>query len=412
MSNQRKMWITIWVSALGYFVDIYDLLLFGIVRVESLRDLQVPEANLMDVGGYLLSMQMLGVLIGGIFWGMLGDKRGRISVLFGSIFLYSLGNIANGFVQSVESYGLLRLITGIGLAGELGAAVTLVSEIMTKEKRGIGTTIIAGVGVLGAVVAALIAEIVHWRTAFFIGGGLGFLLLLMRVGLVESGMFVLAVEKKEVKRGDFTMILFNRKRLRRYLHCVFIGVPIWFVIGILATFAPEFAKELGVVGEVTAGRAIMYTYIGLTIGDLGSGFLSQHFRSRKKIFAAFIGISAFFTILYLASHGISRGVFYFYCLGLGIGVGYWAIFVANSAEQFGTNLRATVTTTTPNFVRGTVPLISFFVQMFTNLFGLIWAASLVGGACFLIAICSWFNLEETFARDLDFWEENEDVKAR
>src|SRR5678815_49497 len=131
------------VAALGYFVDIYDLLIFGIVRADSLKSIGIaPDAQLGPTQ-LILNTQMIALLLGGILWGVLGDKRGRISVLFGSIILYSLANIANGFVHTVPQYAAARFLAGLGLAGELGGGITLVSESLDEKTRGHGTTIVA-----------------------------------------------------------------------------------------------------------------------------------------------------------------------------------------------------------------------------------------------------------------------------
>ena len=254
--------IPVIVAALGYFVDIYDLLLFSIVRVPSLHALQVPDDQLLSKGIYLINMQMAGMLIGGIFWGILGDKKGRLSVLFGSILLYSAANIANGFVTNIDQYALLRFIAGIGLAGELGAGITLVAEVLPKEIRGYGTSLVASVGVLGAVLAYFVADMYDWRIAYFIGGGLGLALLVLRFNVFESGIFK-HIKEKNTSRGNFFMLFTSKKRLLKYLRCIMIGLPIWFVIGILITFSPEFGKAIGLTEPVNAGKAVMFSYIGL-----------------------------------------------------------------------------------------------------------------------------------------------------
>lgn len=409
------------VAALGYFVDIYDLLLFSIVRRESLTDLGVPAAELFDSGEFLLQVQMIGLLVGGIIWGVMGDKRGRLSVLFGSILLYSLANIANGFVTNVPQYAILRFIAGIGLAGELGAGVTLVSETLPPKLRGWGTTIIATVGLMGAVLANIVSKTFAWQTAYFIGGGLGLILLIARVSVFESGIFLRTVEKT-IPRGNFFLLFQNRTRLRKFLGCIFIGLPIWYAIGILITFSPEFASALG-VGEIKAGDAVMLSYLGLAAGDLFSGFLSQTFRSRKSIVRLFILLTFFFILLYLFSPFRSTTFFFITCFTLGFGIGYWALFVTIAAEQFGTNLRATVATSVPNFIRGTViPLTLMFKFLRTTISehfegssvvsapkhtGMIYGALIVGIFTIVIAVISLKAIDETFGRDLDFEEEHQ-----
>ncbi len=392
------------VAALGYFVDIYDLLLFSIVRRPSLVDLGVPESTLVSEGILLLNMQMAGMLIGGLLWGILGDKKGRLSVLFGSILMYSLANLANGMVQNLDQYAWLRFIAGIGLAGELGAGITLVAEVLPKEKRGYGTTLIATIGMLGAVVAYFVAATFDWRIAYFIGGGMGLCLLLLRVGVYESGVYT-KMKQEMVSRGNFLSLFTKIDRLKRYAACIFIGIPIWFVVGILITFSPEFAKEMGLTIDVSAGKAVMYCYLGLALGDLASGLLSQVLRTRKKVVLAFVLLCMFAVLLYLWMPFGTVFFFYSCCLFLGFSSGYWALFVTMAAEQFGTNLRATVTTTVPNFIRGTVIPLTISFEFFRSLSGnMIQAASVTGLLVFLITFLAYTGLRETFTADLNFNE--------
>lgn len=390
------------VAALGYFVDIYDLLLFSIVRKPSLQSLGIDT---IDNGIFLINMQMAGMLLGGILWGVLGDKKGRLSVLFGSIFLYSLANIANGLVYSLEAYALWRFIAGIGLAGELGAGITLVAEVLPKEKRGIGTMVVASVGLSGAVVAGMLAKVFDWRTCYFIGGALGMALLLLRVGVSESGMFQQAMAASGVSRGNFIALLSNRKLLLRYLRCIMIGFPTWYVIGILVTFSPEFARALGAKGEVVAGTAVMYAYAGLVAGDLLSGLLSQWLKSRTRVMYIFLTLSAIVIYIYLNAYEVSSRILYILCFALGFSNGFWVIFVTIAAEQFGTNLRATVTTTVPNFVRGALVLITILFETFRAQYGIIMAGMLVGIFCLTIAFSFLYGMRDTFHTDLNYLEE-------
>lgn len=396
------------VAALGYFVDIYDLLLFSIVRVTSLKSLGVStQQGLLDKGIFLINAQMAGLLVGGILWGIMGDKRGRLSVLFGSILLYSLANIANGFVTTVDQYAVLRFIAGIGLAGELGAGITLVSEILPTRLRGYGTTIVASVGLFGAVAANLVAHLVkdHWQIAYFIGGGLGLILLITRISVFESGIF-LKVKEQTTDRGNFLKLFTSRDRLSRYLSCIFIGLPIWFVIGILITFSPELSREIRFTGTIVAGNAVMVSYLGLVAGDISSGLLSQYFKSRKKIVLLFILITVVFILLYLFAPIKSISFFYVCCFSLGFGVGYWALFVTIAAEQFGTNLRSTVATTVPNFIRGTVLPLTIAFQFLASKVGIINSALIIGVSTIVIALIALRSLKETFGRDLNFLEKD------
>ena len=391
------------VAALGYFVDIYDLLLFSIVRRPSLISLGVPEDELFAKGEYLLQVQMTGLLIGGLIWGIMGDKRGRLSVLFGSILLYSLANIANGFATSVNQYALLRFIAGIGLAGELGAGITLVSETLPTNLRGYGTTIIATVGLMGAVFANFISKVFDWQIAYFIGGGLGLLLLVARVSVFESGMF-LTTKEKSIQRGNFFQLFSKRTRFIKFVGCIFIGLPIWYAIGILITFSPEFAKALEITGAVGAGDAVMFSYIGLAVGDLSSGFTSQVIGSRKKIVALFILLTLVFVVFYLFLPIKTPGFFYFACFMVGVGVGYWALFVTIAAEQFGTNLRSTVATTVPNFIRGTVVPLTLSFKYLRGEIGIINGALVIGIITIIVAFIALSAIDETYGRDLNFEE--------
>lgn len=402
---KKLLSIPVIVAALGYFVDIYDLLLFSIVRITSLKSLGVDDDQLLSQGIFLINSQMAGLLTGGIIWGIMGDKKGRLSVLFGSILLYSLANIANGFVTTVDQYAMLRFIAGIGLAGELGAGITLVSEVLPTRLRGYGTTIVASVGLLGAVVANFVAREFTWQTSYFIGGGLGLILLVTRISVMESGIF-LKIKEQTVDRGNFLVLFTNRERLTRFLSCILIGLPIWYVIGILITFSHELAPAIGFTEPVIVGDAVMFSYLGLTAGDLSSGLLSQWVKSRKKIVLLFILLTLAFVLLYLYTPITTSFFFYFCCFCLGFGIGYWALFVTIAAEQFGTNLRSTVATTVPNFIRGTVVPITFAFEFLRVQIGIISSALTVGVATIVVALLALRLLSETFGKDLDFVEKH------
>jgi putative MFS transporter len=394
------------VASLGYFVDIYDLLLFGIIRMPSLKSLGLSGDELMLNGETILKWQMFGLLIGGIVWGVMGDKKGRLSVLFGSILLYSLANIANGFVQTVEQYKWVRFIAGIGLAGELGAGITLVAEMVSKEKRGIATSIVAGIGLSGAVFAFIIKQNFEWRICYFIGGGMGFLLLLLRLSVYESGIFQ-NIKATDIQRGNFFLLFSKKERFKRYMNNILIGLPTWLIIGVLVTFSNEFGKQMGIKETIDPGKAIMCAYVMISIGDLSVGFISNWLKSRKKALYLFFGITVFFIILYFTAlwNGTAAGM-YMVCAGLGLGTGYWAIFVTMGAEEFGTNLRATAATTIPNMVRGLLavlilPLFGFLRNYFTY-----FNAGLITSIIIMtIGIIALVNIKETFGKELDFVEE-------
>lgn len=401
--NKLALGLTIFVSALGYFVDIYDLLLFGIVRVPSLRAMGVEESAMLNEGLKLLNAQMAGMLLGGILWGIIGDKRGRRNVLFGSILLYSIANIANAFVTDVQTYATLRFFAGLGLAGELGAAITLVSEVMSPKNRGYGTTLVAGTGILGAVLASLIGDLFDWKVAYIVGGGMGICLLGLRAGLLESSMFKnLGQHSEAVPRGAFLKLFTARDTLKKYLCCIFVGMPIWFVIGILVTFGPEFAREFGIHGEVTGSHSIMWNYVGGTFGGLSCGFLSQLLKSRRRAMGIYLGCTLLLCLVFMtALRGSTPDVFYFLCFCFGVATGYWSVFVTNAAEQFGTNMRATAAITVPNFVRGAVVPMTLSFHALRSTHTMVSAAAIVGFVVIVLAFISLWWMQETYGKNLD-----------
>ncbi len=396
--------IPVLVAALGYFVDIYDLLLFLIVRIKSLSDLGLTGEQLTTEGLRITSWQMGGLMLGGILWGVMGDKKGRLSVLFGSILLYSLANVANGFVQNVNQYIICRFIAGIGLAGELGAGITLVSELISKEKRGIATSLVAGVGLTGAIAAFFIAQQFEWRTCYFIGGGLGLLLLLLRISVFESGMFK-NIRHSRVSKGNFFMFFTNATRFRKYILSILIGLPTWYVIGILVSFSKEAGVAMNIQGEIDPGKAVMYAYAAISVGDILIGLLSQVLKSRKKALYVFYGITVLGIILYFRLHNGTAEQMYWVCALMGFGTGFWAIFVTMAAEQFGTNIRATATTTIPNMVRGALSIIILLFTVLKDANGFIPAAIYTGILVVGLSVLATLFTEETFGKDLDYVEE-------
>ena len=422
----RPTIVAIAVAALGYFVDIYDLILFSVVRIKSLAGLGVQPEHFKTLGASLINWQMFGILLGGFMWGMIGDRRGRISVLFGSIILYSVANIANGFIgdvpaqsslsflhllglgDAISQYKVLRFIAGVGLAGELGAGITLVSELMGRHGRGYGATLVASFGIGGGLLAVFVSERFEWRAAYLVGGVMGLLLLVLRVGVVESGLFS-SVKQSTAARGSLLLLFWPPRTLLRYLAVVTIAVPIWYAVGILITFSPELARALGVVDQISAGTAVVWCYGGLVLGDVSSGLLSQWLRSRRVAVAIFLGLTALAIAGYLVGTQLApqAWVFYLSCGALGFASGYWAVFMLIAAEQFGTNMRATATTSAPCMVRGSVPILSTaWIALQSNGFGVIAASAIVGGICLALAIGALCFIEESYGRSLDFLEEH------
>ena len=399
------------VAALGYFVDIYDLLLFGIVRVPSLQSLHLdPDL----VGTTIMNYQMIGLLLGGIFWGVMGDKRGRLSVLFGSILVYSLANIACGYLVEIpidnkaQLYAWLRFIAGIGLAGELGAGITLVAESLPKELRAIGTSIVAGFGLMGAVVAHFTVELAGpadtgWSLAYLIGGGMGLGLLLLRVGVLESGIYSHIKHESSISKGDFFQLFKTKKSTVKYLKCIAIGLPTWYCIGILAVMGNQFAPVFG-IANFKPGEAIMWAYLGISIGDFASGFISQALHSRKKAILYMLAFTLVGVVLLLSGAATTEKSYYFFCAWLGLGTGYWAMFVTVAAEQFGTNIRSTVTSTVPNMVRGLLAVMLIGFDYFKADYGVIVSVIIIGIIAFGLSIYSTFTISETHQKDLDFVE--------
>jgi MFS transporter, putative metabolite:H+ symporter len=400
--------ITVIVAALGYFVDIYDLLLFTIVKKQSMLQVGSTDATLLADSSRVINWQMIGMLIGGVGWGVLADKKGRLSVLFGSIMLYSVANFITAFVHTVDQYALCRFLAGLGLAGELGAGVTLVSELLPKEKRGIGTSMVAGIGLIGAVAAYFTFQFTRdWRLCYQIGGGLGILLLVLRVSVSESGMF-LQTKQEKAERGNFFMFFTNRIRFRKYLNAILIGLPCWYVIGILINQSDRFAKSMYGSTSLDSGRSIMLAYLAISVADVLSGFLCQWLRSRKKALFLFYCLTLVSGLLFFSRLNSSDGYMYFFCALLGFSTGFWAIFVTMAAEQFGTNLRATAATTVPNMVRGALPLMNLlFLNLFQKQWGLglipsgIWAGLIV----LFIALMAFFYSDETYHKDLNYIEQ-------
>jgi MFS family permease len=398
----RNVILLVIVASLGYFVDIYDLLIFLVVRKQSLTDIGVKPADIFNVGTNIANWQMGGLLLGGILWGVLGDKLGRLKVLFGSIILYSVSNFANGFVHDPTTYAVVRFIAGLGLAGELGAGVTLVSETLSKEKRGYGTMIVAAIGLFGVVAANWISKY-GWREAYFVGGGLGVVLLLLRVGTFESGMFK-TIEKAGVSKGNFLMLFSNWKRLKKYLCCILIGAPLWYVVGILISLQPEFGIALHATSKLNAGDGLEYAYICIAFGGIATGLLSQLFKSRKLAMLIFLSLSAISVLVYLNSSGLSAQKFLWLCAFMGFCVGYWTTFITIAAEQFGTNIRSTVATTVPNFVRGSLILITIGFKALIVHNGMINSGFIMMGILTVLALLALSQLKETFGKDLDYVE--------
>jgi putative MFS transporter len=395
------------IAGLGFFVDAFDLLLFNVLRIPSLSELGFSGAELTRNGETLLAIQMAGMMLGGIGSGMLADRFGRASVLFGSILLYSLANLANAFVSSYDMYAVLRFVAGLGLAGELGAGIAMVGERMHAEKRGLGTILVATLGGLGAVAAGLSGDLLHWRTAYIVAGVMGLLLLLLRVKGLETELFHQARKNASIRRGNFFDLFRKKERRNRFLRCVFAGIPIWYCVGMLVSFAPDLAREHGLTG-IRLGTCFVLFQTGIACGDLSSGLLSQYFRSRRKIILGFMLLALCVCVLWFAQFYISNFLsFSLLSLFMGLGCGYLSVFVTTTSEQFGTNLRVTATSSATNLMRGSiavlVPLHFFLVESI----GLSRSDSLaaIGIIVWAAALYAVHAMNETFGKSLDFVEQ-------
>lgn len=404
LSEKQRISLTILVAALGYFVDLFDMQLFAILRVSSLKDLGLTGSDITTTGAALLNWQMGGMLLGSILWGVLGDRVGRVYVLFGTILLYSAGNLANAFVTTIPAYAAARFFTGLGLAGELGAGATLISELMPAKTRGYATSLMIAVGCMGPIAAAYVSDAFDWRTTYIGGGVLGLVLLVLRLSVVESGMFTATSAKAGIARGHFLKLFAKRDRFVRYLCCILVALPIWYLVGSIVLFSPEVGKALGTDTPIKVSTSAVSYSIGLVLGGFISGLLSQIFKSRRKVMGAFlVGLLASCFFL-LADQGITAPRFYVIVMAAGFFIGYWSVFMAATAEQFGTNLRATATTTASNFVRASLIYNTFFITSLTPLIGFLPSMRAVGALSFVLAFLALWRMPETFGRDLDFLE--------
>ncbi len=395
---------TLLVAALGYFVDAFDLILFGVVRIPSLKSIGVADSDTLSTGLLLINMQMAGLLVGGFLWGVLGDKFGRLSVLLGSILLYSIATLANAFVDSVLSYVGLRFLAGIGLAGELGVGITLVSELLPRQYRGLGSAFIGTIGMLGAVMAGFIGESFDWRMAYMIGGCMGFALLFMRVGLKESGLYLTVAQNTHVPRGSFVSLFSNLSLLRRYIAVIFVPLPLLTMIWILVAFTPEFARNFGASVPLQAGKAIIFCYIGLTIGDALSGLLSQLLKSRRKAIAFFLLLLTAGCAAHLVCRPATAQLYYASCLLMGLAGGYWIVAIQLAAEQFGTNIRATATTSVPTVARALIIPATMGFKALSPLVGVVSSWAIIMLVALGLSVLGLLSLKESFHRDLDYVE--------
>ena len=403
-STSQKIFLAVLVASLGYCVDVFDIVLFSIYRVQSLQSLGLGKELVLTSGVHILNMQLAGMMLGGILWGVIGDKLGRLQVLFGSILLYSTASIANAFVQDVDTYAWCRFLAGVGLAGEAGAAITLVAEILPKHKRGVGTAIVAAAGTSGAVLAAISAEFLNWRTAYLTGGALGLMLLVTRISVCESSLFASLKADTSISRGDMRLLFTSRARFSKYIYALLSGLPLFFSYYTLLVYTPEVGKALSIQGELTAGRAVAITSITMTIGDLASGYLSKHFRNRKIVFSSFVAIGFLFSELLMLCNGASATMYYVMCGCIGFGMGYWAIFLTTATEQFGTNIRVTVASTIPNFVRAAPIVMSSLVLLGKDAIGYVPSLQVVGTLSFAISFYAISKMRETYGVDLNYVE--------
>jgi MFS family permease len=399
----RKDILMISVAALGYFVDLYDMLIFSSERVEALGSIGVAKQKMGEVGLMLQNYQMLGLVIGGFLFGILADKFGRLRVLFASILLYSVANIGNAFVTNVPAFAVARLIAGIGLAGELGVALSWISESLKPQQRTIATTIVSAFGLLGGVVAAIMATHFHWQTSYMIGGIMGLVLLAFRVSLNESKLFE-QTRQSSAKKGNLFQLLSNKKQLKKFVLCVLSGAPAFVLLSIYVTLAPEFGAAFGITEQISVAHGIMVFLIVFAMSDVACGLLSKIMRKRKTPLLIFACLQILSIGYYLLVPPQTVEAFYFRCMLLGFSAGYWGILITNSLEQFGTNIRATVATSTPSLIRGMTIPASIFFTVVSKQTSLVTAGAIVGFSLVAISIVSILLLDDKFENDLNFME--------
>lgn len=403
LTQAKILSLPVILAALGYFVDVMDVWIFAANRVASLKDLGVPAEYILDVGVYLLNMQMGGMFLGGLLFGVMGDKFGRTRVMFASILAYSIGTLANAFVQDIHTYAALRFISGVGLAGELGLAITLINEILPKEKRGYGAGIIAGFGIMGGVVAALMAHVIDWRVSYAIGGIAGLILLAFRMKVHESALF--STVPDGTRRGSLWMLFSHRERAMKFIRWVCLTLPIWFIAGIMITFGPEIVKmKYGI--DITAAALIIVCTTAIAMGDFISAWISQIVKNRRVVIVFFMFTSLLAFLLFIETRLTLNEIeiFFLYIL-MSLGVGCWILCVTAASESFGTNLRATVTTAVPNFSRGSAVLTTLSIAGLKNYMSLIEAVLWVGLVVFSLAFWAILSAPETFGKPLDYLEE-------
>lgn len=397
----RVLNATVIVTALGYFIDLFDYYVFLVTRQKVLTDFGFSGSQLMETGLYMVNLQFAGLLVGGVIFGVLGDKIGRKQSLLGSILLYSIATLASGMTHNIDVFAALRFIAGIGIAGEVGVGVTMVSETMDKNRRGLGVTAFIGVGLLGVVAAALMSELLHWRTCYIIGGLAGLLLLVTRIWVMEPQMFTDL--NKSVKRGSFRVLFASPDGVRRYVLCILLAVPVFFGVSIIATLSPELSIALGASPPASVSTTMIIAYTMMVIGEIVIGLLSQRLKSRKKVIALFLVLMAITLGVGFHNGALDATGYYILAGVVGFFMGYWVNFIALSAEQFGTNVRSLAANTIPNFTRGTTIAINMaFLALKDD--GVVYAASIVGFTVIVIALLALWKLPETFGKDLDYTE--------
>ncbi|MBI3441231.1 MAG: MFS transporter [Proteobacteria bacterium] len=389
--------LTILITGLGYFVDSFDAFLLNVIRTPSLKEMGFSGDTLTHAGVLILNWQVTGTLFGGIFWGTLGDKLGRKRALLGSILMYSLGQFANAFVHSVPVYAAVRFVVGFGIAGEVGLGATLVGEVVRTSKRTYSLACFTAIGLLGVVSASLSIELVSWRITCLLGGAGGLVLLFLRHRLFESPLFdALAIEKE--RRGRFWQILLYRTLLRKWLCCIFILAPNFFITGFLLTLAPEFAKAAGIAMPIKANIALALYFTFAVAGDFMSAYLSERWRSRRRVLFIFMSANTALALVYLFLTPHEPQFFYVLCAIFGF-FNLWAISTTVAIEQMKTGLRATTTTSSMNFARACLVLINLgFIALKPH--GTAEAALMVGALFFTMGFAAIYYLDETYGRPL------------
>jgi MFS transporter, putative metabolite:H+ symporter len=381
----------------GYFIDIFDLVLFSTLRISSFEELKITDPTYWTV--VFFNLQMTGILVGGIFWGKMADIKGRSWSFMGTILVFSIANIINGLTSSLTVYGICRFIAGFGLAGEMGSGIALICEKVPDEKRSLYLGFVSSLGCIGAVLSGWLGDIVYWRYLFIGSGFAGILLTLLRKNLLEPDLFR-KTATLNIPRGQWKTLFQSPPDLIRFILLIFLGIPMWYIIGILWSFSTEMTSTIG-LNIFTSGQAILWGYVGVWMGDMLMPFVSQFLKSR--IFTIQIClIMMLLGVIYLFQfqpHSLLS--FQLTHIFLGFTIGYWAVYATLCGESFGTNIRALTSTSLPSLIRfSSIPMM--IIYQYGRDENELNIALGMGLTVLCISMITTYFIKDTFQKDIDF----------